>query len=149
MDKSITSSDAEDETSDEEVFEDIGEQEQSAFGQVELEEVWQKYARHFLSDKPRYSSLMLNYLPTLRSNYVVEVEVESSLQLDMFKEINADIVLFLRQKLENKTITVEVKKAAGDSSNGKLYTIEDKFKYLSQLNPSIVKLKQQLNLDFD
>ncbi len=102
-----------------------------------------------MSDKPRYSSLMLNYLPTLKSDYVVEVEVESSLQLDMFKEINADVVLFLRQKLENKTITVEVKEVAGDSSNGKLYTIEDKFKYLSQLNPSIIKLKQQLNLDFD
>lgn len=128
---------------------EVGDESQNTFGQDELDEVWQKYIKTFLSDKPRFSSLMHNYLPTLKPDFVIGIEVESTLQVEMFKEIKSEVTLFLRTELENRDINLEVNEVANDNASGKIYTVEDKFKYLSQLNPNIIKFKQLLNLDFD
>jgi hypothetical protein len=134
---------------DDENFDEVGDENQNTFGQDELEETWQKFIKTYLNDRPRYSSLMENYLPTLKLDFTIGVEVESSLQVEMFNELKSEITQFLHSELGNRAITLDFKEVANDNANGKLYTVEDKLKYLSQLNPSIIKLKQQLNLDFD
>lgn len=134
---------------DDDSFDEVGDGNQNSFGQDELEETWQKFIKTYLNDRPRYSSLMENYLPTLKLDFTIGVEVESSLQVEMFKELKSEITQFLHSELGNRAITLDFKEVASDNANGKLYTVEDKLKYLSQLNPSITKLRQQLNLDFD
>jgi hypothetical protein len=114
-----------------------------------LETQWQFFNQSHLADRPRYSSLMSNYQPILAENFTIIVELESQLQLDMFNEFKNELLLFLRKKLDNKTITLSLKTHIVEETKGKIYTVEDKFKYLSQLNPSIINLKKQLNLDFE
>lgn len=138
-----------DDAVDDKSLDEDNDENQSTFGQDELEETWQKFIKTYLNDRPRYSSLMENYLPTLKPNFIIGVEVESSLQVEMLNELKLEITQFLHSELGNRTITLDFKEVANDNTNGKLYTVEDKLKYLSQLNPSIIKLKQQLNLDFD
>jgi DNA polymerase-3 subunit gamma/tau len=57
---------------------------------------------------------------------------------------------FLRKELHNDLIELE-EKIIEDSGNGakKLYTTEDKYKYMSQKNPALEQLKQDFNLDFE
>lgn len=117
--------------------------------QIDIENSWQLFINEFLSTKPRYASLLSTYMPIVGEDSVVTVDLESQLQLDMFNEVKGDLVLFLRKKYNNKLINIEPSIQEADSTKNKLYTVEDKFKYLSELNPNIIKLKQQLNLDFD
>lgn len=141
--------DVEDELIDEDIDFDFPTDEPLPFTQIEVDTQWQQFILEFLSSKPRYASLLDNYQPIAGDNYVLSIEFESQLQIEMFTEIKNDLLLFLRKNFNNKTISIETIVQAQDSSKNKLYTVEDKFKYLSELNPTLIKLKQQLNLDFD
>lgn len=121
----------------------------SIFTQLDLEKQWQLFVQSYLSGKPRYASLLTTYQPLLNPDFQVKVVLESQLQLDMFKEIKNELTHFLRSKLNNKSIALVLTIQAQDSTSSKIYTVEDKFKYLSQLNPKLINLKQQLSLDFD
>ena len=79
----------------------------------------------------------------------IRVAFDSQLQEEMFNEIKNDLIVFLKKKLENNAISIETSIKAQENQKNKLYTVEDKFKYLSELNPQLIRLKQQLNLDFD
>lgn len=121
----------------------------TSFTQIDVENNWNHFITDSLSTKPRYASLLSTYSPLLGENSTITVEFESQLQLDMFNEVKGELTTFLRKCLSNKSITIEPSIQEPDSTKNKLYTVEDKFKYLSELNPDLIKLKQQLNLDFD
>jgi hypothetical protein len=55
---------------------------------------------------------------------------------------------FLREKLRNNVFTLEIilSKEEGEQ---RLYTIQDKFKRLAEINPSLQKLRQTFDLDLD
>jgi hypothetical protein len=119
------------------------------FNQIDLERQWQLFIQSHLVEKPRFASLLSTYQPQLTNDFLIKLSLESQLQVDMFNEVRIDLIHFLKRKLGSTDLTIEVAILSQDTSNGKIYTVEDKFKYLSQLNPNVIKLKQQLNLDFE
>ncbi|HNV82063.1 MAG TPA: DNA polymerase III subunit gamma/tau [Tenuifilaceae bacterium] len=119
------------------------------FTLVDLETYWQEYIDKNLSEKPAYASLLELYKPDLGENFSLTITFETQLQLDMFLEIKSDLMHYLKIKLENKLITFTEKIQEGEVQQNKLYTIEDKYRFLSQKNPALSKLRQQLNLDFE
>ncbi|MFO8022566.1 MAG: hypothetical protein R6U65_08875 [Perlabentimonas sp.] len=119
------------------------------FTQVDLDNTCQKFIDSYLSDRPRYASLLITYQPIVENGNDIKVAFDSQLQEEMFNEIKNDLLVFLKKKLENNAISVETSIKAHENQKNKLYTVEDKFKYLSELNPQLIRLKQQLNLDFD
>ncbi len=123
--------------------------EESVFTQLELENHWQGFIDTSLSDKPGYASLLKNYLPDIGDDFSLSIVFETQLQLDMFKEVKYDLEIYLRKKLDNKLINIIESKQENDNQVSKLYTVEDKYRFLGQKNPSVTKLKQQLNLDFE
>lgn len=139
------------ETGDEDEDVDFSSDEEVIFSQIDLERQWQQFIQTHLSEKPRFASLLTNYQPVLGSNFQVKVVFESQLQLDMFADVKNDLIYFLRSKLGSKSITIEASflNQSKGSGNGNIYTPEDRFKFLSQKNPKLLNLKQQLNLDFD
>ena len=117
--------------------------------QIDIEKYWQKFIDAHLSGKPRYSSMLTTYSPVLEGNNMIVTALESQLQVDMFNEIKNDLTVFLRSKLGCKTIELSTKIIESTSAVAKMYTTEDKLKFLSESNPNILDLKQQLHLDFD
>lgn len=117
--------------------------------QLDVEKFWQKFIDTHLSNKPRYASMLTSYSPILTDGNLVKVVLESKLQADMFSEIKSDLTVFLRLKLGSKNIDLSCEVLENSTTNAKMYTAEDKLKFLSQNNPSILSLMQQLNLDFD
>lgn len=122
---------------------------QTPITQKDIENQWQNFIRTHLSAKPRYASLLSNYSPLLESDQIISIEFESQLQVDLFNEIKNDLILFLRRTLDSKGLTINSIINVQENGKNKLYTVEDKFKFLSEQNPKIINLKQQLNLDFD
>jgi len=129
-------------------FEEI-ETEELVLSQLDIEKFWQKFIDSHLAEKPRYASMLTSYSPILTDGNLVNVALESQLQADMFNEIKNDLAVFLRQKLGCKSINLSCEIIESDKTNAKMYTSEDKLKFLSQNNPNIVTLMKQLNLDFD
>ncbi len=128
---------------------DLAEETDEILAQEDLERFWHQFVQTHLSDKPRFASLLTTYEPVVGANSQVKIVFESQLQLDMFLEIKNDLTHFLRAKLGNRSVAIDESFQSQSTGSGKIYTVEDRFKYLSQKNPKLLTLKQQLNLDFD
>jgi DNA polymerase-3 subunit gamma/tau len=122
---------------------------ETPFDEKELEEAWDYYSKSFLKDKPKYSSIINNYKPVLKDDYVLLISFENSFQLELFREFKHELAIFLRKKLNNSLISFAEEVVEQENSKTKIYTVDDKFRFMSQKNPNLIKLKQQLNLDFD
>lgn len=107
------------------------------------------FTKSKLSEKQSYASILNSYHPVLSEDYVLVISFETSLQLELFKEIKHDLAVFLRSKLNNSLISISENVSEQDNSKAKVYTVDDKFRFLSQKNPALLKFKQQFNLDFD
>jgi len=111
---------------------------------------WQTFADSIKSKKPRLSSTLKTQLPVLGDNFQIEVEMDNQAQKEDFdKAIKADLLGFLRKELQNDTIQINAFVVEEENNKNSLYTDEEKFNHLNQINPNLGKLKQQFNLDFD
>lgn len=128
---------------------DLASDEVNPITQIDIVEQWQEFIHSYLGSKPRYAGLLSNYEPSLESDFRISIEFESQLQVDLFNEVKNDLLLYVRKNLDNKNLTFVVSIQAQENGKNKLYTVEDKLKFLNEKNPNIIKLKQQLNLDFD
>jgi hypothetical protein len=91
---------------------------------------------------------MALFNPTL-SNKTIVLNVESSLQKQFFEEhISFLTPLFQSHFMETITFEIILAETNGIPKN-KLYTPQDKFKRLVELNPAIAKLHKEFGLDFD
>lgn len=120
------------------------------FNEDELTGKWQSYADSIKPDKPRLSSTLKTQLPSLKENYLVEVEMNNRAQKEDFdKVIKADLLQFLRNELQNSRIEISSFVVEEENNENSLYTDEEKFRHLNQINPNLGKMKQQFNLDFE
>jgi DNA polymerase-3 subunit gamma/tau len=68
---------------------------------------------------------------------------------DFTKFLKPDLLMFLRKELKNDNISIETMLIKSDKDSGKPYTQEEKFDFMSEKNPNLKILKQQLGLDFE
>lgn len=108
---------------------------------------WEQFALNIKNHKPGHHVLLTKYRPILNEDNQLIVVFESQLQVDLFQEIKSDLILFIRNNLKCKILSI-VESIEEQQNINKPYTAEEKFKYLSQKNPALLKLKQNLNLDF-
>ncbi len=114
----------------------------------ELMEKWIQFAEKIRKDKPRMAITLKAREPVLKEDFVIDVEMSNSAQHDDFKlMIKADLANHLKKELKNDNIKI-VTFVSETKQEKALYTDEDKYKYLSEKNPNINKLKQKFNLDF-
>ena len=123
---------------------------ENSFSINDLHEHWLGYSESIKKDKPRLATTLKTQLPTLEDNFRVVVKMENANQQEDFKRyLKLDILNFLKNKLNNDKIVLDTILALVDDSDKKPYTDEEKFKFMSEKNPSLRTLKQQLGLDFE
>ncbi len=119
------------------------------FSREELLEKWLSFAEMMRKEKPRMATTLKAGNPVIKDDFVIEIEMSNKVQEDDFNHmIKADLANFLRKELKNDNLKI-VTFVPETSKEKALYTDEDKYKYLSEKNPNINKLKQRLNLDFE
>ncbi len=112
-------------------------------------ENWLRFAEMMRKEKPRMATTLKASNPVIKDDFVIEIEMSNKVQEDDFNlMIKADLANFLRQELKNDNLKI-VTFVPETNKEKALYTDEDKYKYLSEKNPNINKLKQRLNLDFE
>ena len=122
----------------------------SPFSKNELHEHWLGYSDSIKNEKPRLAITLKTQLPTLEANFQVVVKMENKNQEEDFQRyLKMEISTFLKEKLKNDKISIVTVIAEEEEGDKKPYTDEEKFKFLSEKNPNLKILKQELGLDFE
>lgn len=116
------------------------------FSEKELLEVWPAIAEKYSDQLHLYNTLVNK--PVLRENYVVQINVENSVQQDKLRLLKPEIMGYLRRLLKNSLIDVRIQ-LLKSSNEKKILTDEQKMKAMIQRNPALALLKNRFNLDFN
>lgn len=114
--------------------------------QVEL--LWKKLAEIYKTKKPRLHAIFASSVPKIKDNYVLEMSLQNSLQIDTINEVKTGFVGYVRKELHNSKIEIVTKVDESNSNSNVVYTDVDKFNFLNSQNNNLGLLKTELNLDF-
>jgi DNA polymerase III subunit gamma/tau len=122
---------------------------ESVFSIQTLEKFWNDYALEVNNSgkKSLYIALSTKK-PQLIDKYTILLTVENEVQREAVKNELTDLVLFLRNKLNNFKINIQVEVAKGDSSK-KYYTSKEKYLKMAEKNPHLNTLFKKLDLDIE
>ncbi len=110
-------------------------------------EIWNQFAESKKEENQTLFLAMTKQKPVLTKDEMIEVSLDNAIQEDMINECRSELLSFLRQKLSNYSINLStrIKKA---SHQKKAYLPKDKLKKLTEKNPGLKRLKDDLDLDF-
>ncbi len=121
----------------------------NTFTKEQLLEAWHRYAAKMKdTHKMNLFTTMNLREPHVNENFTIEFEIDNKVQEEQLLTEKTDLLGFLRGELQNSDIGLSLiitQKTEGK----KLYTSQEKFKHLAEKNPSLLKLKQQFDLDID
>jgi DNA polymerase-3 subunit gamma/tau len=112
---------------------------------------WNAYSGQIREEKPRMAVTLRNVQPVITENFIIRIGLNNLDQLEDFNSSTKnDLQRFLRRELQNDLITIDSQLIEPSGpTQVKLYTSEEKFKYLNQKNPLLSKMRQELNLELD
>jgi len=119
------------------------------FTEQELLNFWNEFLQKLKEGQERttYSSLRSSKL-ILRDNFEVELQIESEAQAQFFESVKRELLLFLRQKLNNFSLTFLLKKVK-TAQTLEPYSAQEKFEYMVKKNKHLLELKKRLDLDLE
>jgi DNA polymerase-3 subunit gamma/tau len=124
---------------------------QSLVTQELLVESWNNFAVRMREEKPRMAVTLKIVQPLLTGEAVISIKLNNRDQLEDFNSTTKiELEKYLRRELHNELITIEAEilEPTGPAQV-RLYTSEEKFKYLSTKNPVLSKFRQNLNLELE
>jgi DNA polymerase-3 subunit gamma/tau len=112
---------------------------------------WNSFAEQIREDRPRMAVTMKSVHPKILENFVIAIDLNNRSQLDDFNNTTLyDLESYLRHEMHNSKLQIEAGVFEADElQQTKLYTSEEKFKYLSQKNPELASFRQKLNLELE
>ncbi len=117
------------------------------FSAEELHTAWKAYAQILLGEnKTVLHSIMESNIPELKENFLIHFTAESKSLLQGEK---ASLLDFLRKRLSNKVIQLEIITPPSTQSEPPPYTTSEIFKKMAEKNPNINDLRNQLGLEID
>ncbi len=113
-----------------------------------LKPAWIDFLSELQEDEPRLHSSLQVVEPEIIGNHTLKLRLANRSIIESFEPFRSRFKerLIKELGLENLEIILEMD---AETSNNFVYTTEDKFQFLIKKNPSLLKLKQKLGLDFD
>ena len=118
------------------------------FSQTALETAWLESAGA-LDDLPVVKAIVQQVQPVLEDESVVRVSLENELQEDYLNSVRDRILPFLRQALNNDSITFFTQVQAGSVNARLVYTPDERFAFLLEKNPHLDDFREQFQLDIE
>ncbi|MBN2173521.1 MAG: DNA polymerase III subunit gamma/tau [Bacteroidales bacterium] len=117
------------------------------FNHEQLEKVWKEVAYKYESDKDLYTTFTKRK-PEKADGFVIHFTVDNPIQKKKLEDLRIEIIPFLKDKLNNNSVQLNVT-VAKRASKDKPYTPQEKFNKMAEKNPALRKMKDQLGLDID
>ena len=119
------------------------------FSQEMFYEKWKKMIESFKENEKSNLALALGInKPVLLDDFKIEIELSNSSQVELINQEKQDILIFLKNELNNDLIDLNTKVAELKKDNTP-YTNSDKYKRMYEDNKYLAKLGQKLGLDPD
>ena len=115
------------------------------FTELELKEKWMGYVNQ-LDDKPNLKSTLLK-IPKIENGYQLILQIDNSVQENNVKNIQPELVSWLRKELKNSNINL-ITKIEENKEGRIIYTDDEKYKEMVKKNPSLALFRKKFNLDF-
>jgi len=112
---------------------------------------WNSFADKIREKRPRMAVTLKAVQPVIKENAEISVELSNRSQLEDFNSsTRLELERFLRSEMHNSSITIDpILTEQDESQQVKLYTSEEKFRYLSKKNPVLETFRQKLNLELE
>jgi DNA polymerase III subunit gamma/tau len=119
------------------------------FNQEQLEAAWAAFAEQLKAAKKLndHAAVTMNR-PEKTGELSVRYTVFNASALENLEADKTELMTFLRQKLNNYHFTLDIQ-LSKEEGQQRLYTPQDKFRRLAELNPDLQKLRQQFDLDLE
>jgi len=118
---------------------------QTPFTQEQLQSAWNEFAEQRKKFQAEYQLLSQPF--DVKENQLI-VHIHNPVQDLMLTNIKSELAAFLREKLNNHSITITgILKEVEERQV--IYTNREKFDYLVARNPMLKELKDRLGLDTD
>lgn len=112
-----------------------------------LEVAWKELVNDFSVDKPDLRSTLASAMPALAENFVLNFEVKNQIQKDKIELSRDEIIPLLRQKLNNRFVSINVLVNAKTIVDTKPATPTEKFAHLAKKNPVMLHLQKKFGLE--
>ncbi len=128
--------------------EEISSRPADVFTIVQLEKAWDEFGSSLEKNSPPLFTALKKHRPILRENFLVEFCVDNKVLEDKVAEVRNDLLLFLMTHLNNYKITLQT--IVPEHPVGtKPYTTREKFTRMAEKNPTLLDLREQLDLEID
>lgn len=118
----------------------------------ELMKIWEKYVESLKADSPRMYLALSSMKPVVEDDdKTIAIALRNNALLAEFKQhFKISLLAHLRQKLNHNMLEIkEIVLDPDQNSESRHYTEVDKLKFMIEKNPSLKKLRQDFNLDFE
>lgn len=116
----------------------------------ELKKAWLEYAEQIKSENMRLFSILTAHQAELFNSTIIRIQLSGQIQMDELANAKAELMLFLKKRLKNSKLTLEISIRPEDLAvEKKAFTAAEKFEAMIQKNPALAVLKQKFNLDLE
>lgn len=128
----------------------IEEKNNDAFDLQKLISVWKTFAEEMNAQKRKqlYTTLSSS-VPELIDATTIQFTIANKVQEEDIRETRSELLSYLKEKLNNSFVDLKVVMTEKAPESERAYTTRDKFKKMTEKNPSLEKLRQQFDLDLD
>ncbi len=112
--------------------------------------LWRQYA-YITKDKgmETYYNALVKRDPIFESNEKIKIVVDNQIQVDVIRPLLNELINFLREKLNNHFIEIQIELSETPDEEVKFLNGKDKFDALVAKNPKLLTLKNLFNLDIE
>ena len=119
------------------------------FTEVEFLDAWKEMNNMFSKKgKTNVSLALTSNTPNLSDNYLIEITLSNTSQIELIQEEKMNLLGFLRKRLNNDLIDL-IPKVVQSNADNTPYTNSDKYKKMYEQNKNLAILGQKLGLDPD
>lgn len=118
------------------------------FTEEEMIKVWNAFTAMQKNEKPSFHAILTKSIPYLKENFNIVLDIDNSMEEASLNIEKGELLDYLRKQLQNSTVQLSTN-INYVAETKKLYTQREKFMHMAEKNPSINKLRQQLDLEID
>jgi DNA polymerase III subunit gamma/tau len=122
---------------------------ENSFSYDEFTKAWNAYAEKVKGDgKFNLYTTLSSRKPELKPGYEIVLAIDNDIQKEELRIEQTDLLYFLKNKLQNNKLTFKAEMIEVEKER-KLYTSQDKFRRMAEINPQILNLKNKFGLDLE
>jgi len=119
------------------------------FTDVQLVDAWQKFAASIREESTLLYSALSGHNPVLTESGSITIELENRVLETEFNRNKTELIGYLKNSLNNDNISIEATVSEQTVEVKKPYSDKEKFETMTEKNPLLKTLKDQLDLGLD